>query len=230
MAGYTKADFDRMYSLRAEREWGHPATRPEVRLHYHYGVSQKRIAARWDAIVAHLGLTAADIIVVAGGGFGWAVEHLEQALPGINAVSVDISDYVDNEKGNDEGAEIDAAITAVGLDPLAGRGLQIKNKYFRAGPRSRSVVLKDDMLSVPSRNRVRQALGNNMPTHIFTEDMVGEFPETEIAAWVVEIDKIPAETIHVMSSETARSGTDVNTITGHRVLVVSGGVVHQDIP
>jgi len=229
MAGYTKADYDASYSIRAEREWGHPSTRTEIRIGYQYEAMKDYINPRWDAIVAHLGLTTSDIIVVAGGGFGWAVEHLKTLMPGINAVSVDISDYIDAEKDTSDSTELDKYITDGGLDPLTGRGAQIKAKYSRPGARSKSIILKEGMNNNGSRNRVRQALGNNIPTHIFTENMIQEFTDIEIMDWVNELDKLTNTVkIHIITNEIDRTAESIAALTGHRTLLV-GDHVDKDI-
>lgn len=229
MAGYTKADYDLNYDIGAEGEWGHPNTREGVRLHYVRAIQEQFFMPRWDAIVPHLGLLATHRVVIAGSGFGWSVDYLKVLVPGINAIGVDISDYVDGEKGVDEAADIDAAITAVGLDPLVDRGLQIHNKYVRPGPRSKSIVLKEDMESTRSRAAVVAELGR--PTHIITENMIQEFTDVEILQWRDQIDNFTTtDVIHVVSGTSRlRSPQDIATRTGHRVLLVGAGFIQDDV-
>jgi hypothetical protein len=231
VAGYTKADYDAQYSIGAEGEWGRPGGTTEIRVHYQRAAAEGFLHPRWDALVPHLGLTASDILVVAGCGFGWSVDYIETLLPGINVVGVDISDYVNAEKDTSDEAEIDEYIIAAGETPDSERGARVKAKFHTPGPKATVVVLQEDMKNNQSRNRVRQALGNVTPTHIITEDMVQEFTDVEIAEWVTELNKLTTtEKIHIISGEGIRTAENINTITGHRTLLVGGGQVEKDLP
>ena len=229
MAGYTKEEYDAQYSIRSEREWGHPSTRAEVRIGYQRAAMVDYINPRWDLLVSYLGLLSTDVVVLAGAGFGWAIDHIETLLPGIKVVGVDISDYIDSQKDTDDATEIDEYIVAGGLDPSTGRGGQIKAKYHTPGPKATVVVLKEDMKTNQSRNRVRQALGNNTPTYVITEDMIQQFTDSEIADWVTELDKLTTTAkIHIITNEMDRTVEDINALTGHRVLLV-GAVIDKDV-
>ena len=221
MAGYTKADFDANYKFRAERLWGRTGIRSEVLLNYHSFFMAPILAARWDNIVPSiLNILSTDKVVVVGAGFGWGVDRLIE-LTGCTAVGVDISDYIEADKGLDENSELIAAIQLVGLDETVGRGLLIYNTYKTTGARTVSVVLKEDMLSNKSRNEVKKALGNAAPDYIITEDMIQELSDTEIAAWVNEAEKLPgAIVVHIISNEIARTAEQLNTLTGHKVILV----------
>ena len=228
MAGYTKADFDANYSFRCERYL--PSViqtgRSEVRLNYHSAFMSPVLANRWEAILDQtrdpilLTILSTDKVVVVGSGFGWGVDKLIE-LTGCTAVGVDISDYIEIAKGTDENADLIAAIQLVGLDETVDRGLEIYNAYSTTGARTISVVLKEDMLSNRSRNEVKKALGNSAPTYIITEDMIQELSDVEIAAWVAEAEKLPGATIvHIIGRETPRTAEELNTLTGHKVIVV----------
>lgn len=220
MAGYTEQDFVDNYSNRAERQWGHPNTRSEVRLNYHSFFIAPLLAKRWDSIVPSiLNITASDKVVIVGAAFGWGVDRLIE-LTGCTAVGVDISDYVEAAKGLDENTELSAAIQAVGLSETTGRGLLIYDKYKTTGARTVSVVLKEDMLSNKSRNEIKKTLGNVAPTYIITEDMIQDLSDVEIAAWAVEAVKLPGATIvHIISNESIRTAEQLNALTGHKVIV-----------
>lgn len=216
MPGYTKADFDAQYSIRAEREWGHPNTRQEVRLHYHRKVMQPIIKARWETIVPLLGITSADVVVVCGCGFGWGTEIL-QSLTGCTAVGIDISDYVAAEKGNDEAAEIAACIAEAGLDPTTGEGLELYKKLYTPEPRAKTMVLKEDGMTAPSRTNILTALNGTMPTWIITEDMINEFTDAEIGAWVTEANLTGVPVAHFISTKT-HTPAQLKLLTGHTVV------------
>lgn len=240
MAGYTKQDFDDRYLFAPERYMGgHPSTRQQVLLHYNRKwLKPTYIDPRWDAIVPLVGLTAADHVVIAGSAYGWSAERVLELVPGINIVNVDISDYIEAEKDSDDTAEVAGAITAAGLDPASGRGLEIMNMWASPGVnKAQTVVLKEEMKTVQSRNAVRQALGNNIPTYVFTEDMIQEFTDQEIAEWVTELDKLTSTVkIHVMSSVmldvggTIRTAQDIRNLTGHRVIVSTSEGLLEDLP
>lgn len=226
MAGYTKADYDSLYSIRL-RIWDDAIKgyrRSPVRLHYHRAVMQQDyIDPRWVAVVPLLGITSSDRVVVAGAGFGWGVEKLI-SLTGCTAVGVDISDYVDTTKGDTEEAEIDAAIIAAGFDPLIGHGLEVKNYAFTTEPKAKQIVLKEDLLSAKSRNAVKKELGQQNPTWVITEDMLTDFTDAELLAWKVEVDKWTGVNIaHILRENklpNAKTAEEWATFTGHIIIVV----------
>jgi hypothetical protein len=215
VAGWTKADFDAAYKFLPESYLGGvPGDRTPVRVHYVRAFVEPIIRARWENIVpVILNITAADHVVIVGAGFGWGVEVLA-GMTGANVVGVDISDYIDDAKDTDEEADYDAAITAAGLDPAGPRGQQIKAAFHTPGPRSNVVVLKENMSTAGSRNKVRNALGNNIPTHIITEDAVQLFTDAEITDFVADIDPIGATVTHIHGGK-PRTGEELHALTGH---------------
>ncbi len=224
MAGWTKADYDDAYLIRAERRHGgHPGSRREVKLNYHREVMLPFHDQWWSTIIPILGLTSADRVVLVGAGFGWGVEKLEEKVPGITVVGVDISDYIHDEKNNDERVDVEAACLAVGLGPTDPRTIELVGIYVQPGPRMKVNVRNEDLLSNGSRNRIRQALGNTFPTRIITEDMIQTLTDAEIAAWKAEIDPIGAEVIHAVSG--SADLTAINAKTGHKVIHMNSGEV-----
>lgn len=200
MAGWTKADYDLNYDIGAEGEWGYPNTRAEVRLHYNWGIMQPLQQKWWANLVPLLGITAADRVCVIGAGFGWGVEALLAEAPGVTAIGIDISDYINAEKGTDEDADLDAAITAVGLDPATDRGAQIKTRFRRDGPRAKVTILQEDLSNNGSRNRVRNAIGGLDPTWIITEDTVQTMPDAELTQYTgYANDFTGAQVVHFLS-------------------------------
>ena len=214
MAGknYTKADYDNLYWFNAEAEWGHPNTRGPVWLHYNYGVMAPNLAKRWDWIVPHVGMQSTDHVVVSGCGFGWGIERIVELLPGINVVGLDISDYIIDNADTTEEADINAAITAVGLDPNTGRGAQIKAKYLPPGRNRKAAgitLLQEDLSTNQSKQRVRQALGNNWPNWVFTEDWMQDQSAAEAASFAGDVALLEANggtIVHLMSTDTDVSG------------------------
>jgi len=224
MAGYTKSDYDSLYSIRV-RIWDEAIKayrRSPVRLHYHRAVMQDMVRAHWDKIVLLLGIISSDRVVVVGAGFGWGVERLIE-LTGCTAVGIDISNYVISTKDDTEEAEIDAAIIAAGYDPLTGHGLDVKNATYNGEPKAKKPLIKEDLLSTKSRNAVRKALGNQLPTWIITEDLIFTFTDAEITAWKTEIDKLGVPVCHLLRenhSDNPKTGEDWATFTGHTIITI----------
>lgn len=156
-----KSTWDEAYSFGAEGEWGHPNTRPEVRLHYHRGIKRPDADIHASRLITALGWTApGPAIAIVGAGFGWTVEALED-LGFDRVVGLDISTYVHSNHNSTEESEIDAEIDAVGLDPATGRGAEIKTRFFDGGPRGRSSrgIKNEDGGNGGSRGRIKSALG-----------------------------------------------------------------------
>ena len=233
MAGWTKADYDRDYDIGAEGLWGHPNDRPEVRLHYHHAMISPYLEDRWSHLIPYFSLTASDIVLIVGSGFGWSVEYLHEQLPGITAVGVDISDYIHAEKDLSEEAEFDAAITAAGLDPAGERGQLIKATYPPRAQRSTQVVLQEDAKTNQSRNRIRQALGNVWPTWIFTEDLVNDpnITDQELLDLAGDYGSLPSPMVHIVGGYPpgARTAQQVFDLIGQRTVLVGSTGVQGDV-
>ena len=238
MAGYTKLDFDNNYWVWVERQIMAAGVNldliglkapTKVRLRYHSAHIKPMLVNRWSNIVpALLNIQSTDKVVVVGAAFGWGVDALV-AQTGCTAVGVDISDYIATAGLTDENAQLIASIQEVpeymGISPqgLSPRGQAIYDFY--AVPdgvaRTISVVLKEDMFTPKSRNEVKKALGNAAPTFIVTEDMIQQLSDVEITAWVTEAEKLPGATIaHIISKESPRTVEELNTLTGHKVILV----------
>lgn len=215
MAGWTKADFDAAYSFRVERYLGgHPNTRKEVRLNYHEWVMRPIIANRWRRILTLLPISSSDAVVLVGTAFGWGVSELKE-MTGCTAIGTDISEYIQAEKDNDDSIEVDAAISAVGLDRGTGRGLELHEAIRTPGPRAKELVLDEDMASKASRGRIASALGTN-PTWIIVEDLIGlQMTDDEIVELAGYLDKWNAKKIWLYTSTPSRTPQDIAKLTGH---------------
>ncbi|MEE8598840.1 MAG: hypothetical protein V3S69_04915 [Dehalococcoidales bacterium] len=178
MAGFTKADYDASYKYRVERHMpggapGPSEGRQEVWVHYHKVWMQPLLANRWAVLQPILNILSTDFLCVVGVGFGWGVDAAIAETSAIT-VGIDISDYIDAEQGNTEEAELRALVADVGLDPDAGRGLEVMNFIFDGQPRTNIIVLKEDMRTVNSRQNIRTALGGNWPTVVVYEDIIDD--------------------------------------------------------
>ena len=173
MAGYTKADYDALYSIRVTRYFGGaPPGETEVRCNYHRWAMQPILAAMWATLQPILNILSTDDVCLVGAGFGWGIEALV-AESGANVVGVHFSDYIAAEQSNTEEAELRAAITAAGLDPDTGKGATILAGIYDAQPRTNVIVLHQDLSTNQARLAVRQALGGQ-PNVIVIEDIIDD--------------------------------------------------------
>lgn len=229
MAGYTKEEYDNLYSFRVERYLGgfpvaDIGVRPEFRCHYHKAMMKPVLATMWANIQPVLQIQSTDYVAIVGAGFGWGVEAAI-AETGATIVGVDISDYIATEQGNTETAELRALITANGLDPDTGRGAEILAFLDDGQPRSNVVVLQEDMQTNQSRNAIRSALGNNNPTVVVFEDLVDDTTtDQEITAannyanlWAGQ-----QRIIWIYRGTPLRSLQDLQTLTGSEVITPDG--------
>lgn len=175
----TWADYQGAYDIGAEPD-GHPNTRDEVRLSYHRAVMFPIARDHAVNVVRVLNWQPSMKIVVIGCGFGWFIEVLKNELGYTNVVGTDIGLYVQTNKGGTEEADINAAIQAVGLNPLLGDGAIAKGKLFDGGPRARVPVLNEDARTNQSRTRIKQALiGGGAVDWAFTESVLESLTDAE---------------------------------------------------
>lgn len=217
---WTKADYDAAYSFRVERYFGgHPNTRSEVRLNYHEWSMKPILEERWrrTTLVLANAITSADRVLVIGAGFGWGVAAIERRS-GATVVGIDTSPYIQAEKNTDDSVEVAAAIVAVGLNPLTGRGLEMMNNVRTAGPRAKVQILDEDMASPESRQRIGTALGGG-PTWIIPEDIVDDaMSDAEITTLASHLDQSSAKKVWLYTPTAARTSEQLNVLTGHKVI------------
>ena len=183
MAGWTKADYDAAYRFRVERHLPTPAPtniRPEVRVHYHKWAMEPLLANRWSVLQPILNILSTDKVCVVGAGFGWGVDAII-AETSATVVGIDISDYIAAEQISTEEAELRAEVTAAGLDPDTGRGLEVMNFILDNSVRSNVVILQNDASTGPQRQEIRTALGGNWPSVVIAEDIIDDtWTDTDI--------------------------------------------------
>lgn len=167
---WNKALFDELYTSKpwttGYRFTGQP--RPPF-FHYHWYGNQNGVNHRISGLLSQPGFASLTDVAVIGGAFGWLAEAL--VANGINAFSVDTSDYIVANEDVSEEAELRAALTAQGFDPddLGARVLFVKEDgsvasesevwaaWLRAdGKRTSIPVEQEDMSTNGSRNKVRQ--------------------------------------------------------------------------
>ena len=177
---WEKPDFDGAYRTYIDRYFNrdHPEVPQDpnqtgpVILHYHRWFVAPIMQAMWARLAPILNIPPSSNVLIVGAGFGWGVEAFMAETGVTSCVGIEISAYVNAEKDNTEEAEIDAAITAAGLDPASGRGAAIKAYCYDGQPRTNVVVLNENMQTNQSRNAIRSALGNNWPDVVIIENLV----------------------------------------------------------
>ncbi len=202
----TKADWDAAYKFGAEGDVGHTNTHAEVILHYNriFKAGQEAVTHA-TRLTAALGWTApGDTILIAGSGFGWTAEALE-GLGFATVVGTDVSTYIQGNKATSEDADIDAAISDVGLDPASGEGLEIKTRILArsggTGNRQRNSrgVLDEDGKNGGSRGRIKQALGlqgNERIEWVVTEAVIESLTDAEVLSGSNDAGIIGNNTVH----------------------------------
>lgn len=202
----TKADWDAAYTYNAERDVGHPNTRPAVKLHYNriFKAGQEAVTHA-TRLASALGWTPpGDTILIAGAGFGWTPEALE-GLGFSTVVGTDVSSYIQGNKSVSEDADIDTAISDVGLDPASGEGLDIKNRILArsggTGNRTRNSrgVLDENGRNGGSRGRIKQALGlqgNERIEWVVTESVIESLTDAEVLDGSNDAGIIGNNTVH----------------------------------
>lgn len=228
---WTKQDYDDNYVFHVDRHFNatvahDPAQIGKLKLHYHKYFMQPIIAAMWSRLAPILSIASTEDVCVVGAGFGWGVDAFI-AETGANTVGIDVSDYIFNELNNTEEVEIDAEITAVGLNPSSGRGAAIKASIYDGQLRVPSgvIVLQEDAQTNTSRQAIRSALGG-WPSVVIFEDLISadttdeEITQADNAAKLFAGDQ---RVIWIMRRWPNRSYQDVATLTGSEVISVSGG-------
>lgn len=199
----TKADWDTAYDKGAEGEWGHPSTRPEVRLHYVRGNRQgliDRIADHYDQYIGPAGYNRRFCIV--GGGFGWVADAL-YSKGFTNVVVADDSVWIQAEKDNTDEADIIAECAVAGLAADHPRTLQIIAKFGTSGPRRGTIDIVDATVATSDgRTAIRNALGG-WPQVVVSEDVMTSLDDAECLQLASDMAAFPgaAQTIvHVVST------------------------------
>ena len=203
---WDKALYDLAYSFNAEPD-GHPNTRPAIYLHYNRYTLYPEMLRRAQFFITQFNLTAADRVLIVGGGFGWTAEALSEL--GVPTICTDVSKYIQDNKSTTEDSEISSAITAAGLSPTSGEGLQHYTRLLAGGIRTRATVLEEDSSNTASRNRVKNAFSGNI-TLIITEDIITSLTDAECAAVQSAIEKYGAGRICHFVTEFANANPPFN--------------------
>ena len=115
-------------------------------------------------------LTSTSTVVLIGGAFGWTGEALEDLVPGLEACSVDLSQYVQDVKSVSDDDELIEVITAAGYDHALPNsvGEWVFNQFSNPSPRVR---VQTDLSTPQASNIVRRLFRENTVTHCITEEV-----------------------------------------------------------
>ena len=120
-------------------------------------------------------LTSNSTVAVIGGAFGWLGEALEDLVPGLEACSLDTSQYVQDVKSLSPDDELIENITASGYDHTLPNsvGEWLFNTFSDPAPRSRSPerIAQNDLSTVKLRNDARKLFQKQAIDHIITEEV-----------------------------------------------------------
>lgn len=120
-------------------------------------------------------LTATSTVIVIGGAYGWLGEALEDLVPGLEAISVDLSQYVQDTKSLSPDDELIESIAASGYDHTLPNsvGEWLYNELSDPSPRSRrpEMVIQSDMSKTKARNDIRKTFQREVVTHVVTEEV-----------------------------------------------------------
>lgn len=229
----TKADYDNETDLDAEPAgYKHPRI-VGIRVGYNRAVVMPNREKRAAKFISILNIQPSDKVMIAGAGFGWTVEAME-AQGIIDVIAVDTSVWINSDKGLTEEADINSAITAVGLDPTTGEGLVHKNRLFDGGNRSRASkgIIDEHLKNAGSRQRVKQALGNNEPDIIITERMIENLEDAEVTEYTDLLDLLSpsgviAHFVLTPTNDPVRTDINIKTLADWRVLLPNHVIIES---
>jgi len=217
MTGWTKQDYEDNYKNRVERHLRPPCPtniRKEVSVAYCRKFIESYIHGRLDTLIELLSIHFRDRVVIVGCGFGWGTEYIK-GQTGCTAIGTDISDWIHSVKDTDESEDIRAEIAKVGLDPNGERAAQILAFCLIPGPRARTPILNEDLMTRESRERLRAELGGQDPTWIITEDMIQPLTDAEIRGWANSMRAFSSEICHLHNGK-PRTNEQLHALTGHK--------------
>lgn len=129
--------------------------RKEVRVHYVRALEVQCARHRASVLIPALGLTAADRVAIIGAGFGWLQEALEEALPGIECVSIETSPWIQSVKDQTETAELDVLIQAAGILPVEVGYDAAMARLTDGGLKARRELVDEDVTNAQGRTKIK---------------------------------------------------------------------------
>jgi hypothetical protein len=199
------ATWDQYYTL-LPRRITKPATETDITMHYCRCGLYHTFVALADKVESALGWTPpGGTVLIYGCAYGWMIEALE-AKGYTRVVGADPSGYIQGRHDQTEEADVDAAITAAGMDPATGRGALHKAGLYGddPGPRGRSSrgVKDEEGITVGSRNRLKSAVGLGSQDDfdwVLSENLIESLTDAEIAQVLPHYDAIGLNSVHIIS-------------------------------
>jgi hypothetical protein len=207
----------------AEGQWGHPNTRPEVRLTYSRVHVLPELRRRWAWLVPALGLTPTSSIALLGCAYGYSLEVLAADHNITRVVGTETASGIRTKMGQSEDADIQAAIEAVGLSVASGDGLRLFNALRDRAGLVRSTrtadVLNESLANNPSRNRLRDALLAKGGTSwdVVSENVLTVLTDSECQTFATQARAVRGITrlIHLVSTARIKAGERSDLIAGY---------------
>jgi hypothetical protein len=199
------ATWDQYYTL-LPRRISKPATEQDITMHYARVALYPNFVRLADTLETALGWTPpGGTILIYGCAYGWTIEALE-AKGYDRVVGADPSGYIQSRHDLTEEADVDAAITAAGMDPTTGRGALHKQGLYGddPGPRGRSSrgVKNEEGITVGSRNRLKSAVGLGSQDDfdwVLSENLIEALTDAEIIQILPHYDAIGTNSVHIFS-------------------------------
>jgi len=236
---WDKTLYDEMYSAPFWRHGVRGTTRIP-RLHYHYWPQLWRIRQTVERLVALPGFAQVSHLAIVGGGFGWTAEVLGEY--GINAISVDTSDFIVANENVSEEAEIRQHLTEQGFDPDnlftcmdpadPNRELPASEVWgyllHPSGGRTSIPIEQEDISNGGGRNKVKQRLNNNLDgilSEFVLDSMEADAESLSVAEGCEQLRPNPAVPVIHMVGDSAEGDPRLNnkTMADWRALLDANG-------
>ncbi len=147
-AVWIQGQIAQQFATTADKRW-------EVRVHYVRALELNAARHRAGVLVKAIGLTAADRVAIIGAGFGWLQEALEEALPGVECVSVETSSWIQSVKDQTETAELDVLIRKAGILPIEVGYDAAMTRLNDGGLKARRELVDEDVTAAQGRSRIK---------------------------------------------------------------------------
>lgn len=224
---YEKPDFDALYAGALNLPGGrnlsgyrhpsleslvdyNPVTGVTVDVHYHpaqmkpWAVTKAQDLADFFA-AQDVPLLSTDCIVLIGEPWNWVGEALEDLNPGLEALSVDLSQYVEDTKGLSADDELIEAITAAGYSHTLPNsvGEWVYSQVSDASPRCRNTakMVQTDLRTNKARNDVRRVFQRNTVTRCVTVEVWQTLTQEEQDNYTAAALAYGATLTHIIDGE-----------------------------
>lgn len=146
---------------------------PQFKLNFDAPVLREPYRNVMANIVQALGWNGTERVVVVGCGFGWGLGWLLDN--GFNAVGIETSQYIHDNKETDPVSEISSKLAAQGISPSSPAGQAVLSDIgasIKVDENVKPRLLNESGSTNQSRNNIRKTLGNLDPTHALTENVM----------------------------------------------------------